>query len=147
MNNKIRKLLLILVSVLVVAFGVSIYYKSKVFSIPTDIKLGTDGIDIDIKKFNVLHEVLGNKQWELNAENAQVDNEKGLITLSEVAVTLNHDSNNKSQIFADTGVMNSETKEIELEGHVKFIADADQLFNRSRGPKDPSQTNQEPIGE
>jgi len=147
MNNKIRKLLLILASGLVVAFGVSIYYKSKNFSIPTAIKLGTDGIDIKIKNFNVLHEVLGNKQWELSAEDAQVDNEKGRITLSRVAVTLNHDANNKSQIFADTGVMNSETKEIELAGHVKFIADANQLFNRSRRPNEPSQFNPESVGE
>ncbi len=147
MNNKIRKLLLILASGLVVAFGVSVYSKAKIFAIPTAINLGTDGIDIKIKNFNVLHEVLGNKQWELSAEDAQIDNEKGRIILSKVAVTLNHDANNKSQIFADTGVMNSETKEIELVGHVKFIADANLLFNRSRSPNDSSQFNQESIGE
>ena len=112
MNNKIRKLLLILASGLVVAFGVSVYSKAKIFAIPTAINLGTDGIDIKIKNFNVLHEVLGNKQWELSAEDAQIDNEKGRIILSKVAVTFNHDANNKSQIFADTVFMNTETKEI-----------------------------------
>lgn len=147
MNNKIRKLLLILACGLIVAFGVSIYYQPKIFSIPTAINLDGDSIDIKIKNFNVLHEVLGNKQWELRADNAQIDNDKGRITLTRVAVTLNHNANSKSQIFADTGVMNTVTKEIELAGHVKFIADADQLFHRSRSPKSPSQINPEPIGE
>lgn len=147
MNNKIRKLLLILACGLIVAFGVSIYHQPKIFSIPTAIKLSGDSIDIKIKNFNVSHEVLGNKQWELRADDAQIDNDNGHITLSRVAVTLNHDTNSKSQIFADTGVINSVTKEIELAGHVKFIADANQLFGRSRSLKNPSQTNPEPISE
>jgi len=147
MNNKIRKLLLILVSGLVVAFGVSFYSQSKIFTIPTAIKLGADGIDIKIKNFNVLHEVLGNRDWELKAKSAQVDTDKNRITLSGVAVTLNQGADHKTQIFADTGVMNSETKEIELEGNVRFIADADQLFNRFQSPASPSQNSQEPVSE
>ncbi len=147
MNNKIRKLLLVLVSGLVVAFGVSFYSQSKIFTIPTTIKLSPDGVDIAIENFKVSHEVLGNKQWELKAKNAQIDSDKNRITLSGVEVTLIQDADHKSQIFADTGVLNSETKEIELEGHVRFIADADQLFNRFQSPTGPSPSNQEPVGE
>jgi len=147
MNNKIRKLLLVLVAGLVVAFGVSFYSKAKIFTIPTAIKLGAKGIDIEIENFNVSHEVLGNKQWELKAKMAQIDNDRNRITLSDVAVTLNLDADHTSQISADAGVMNSETKEIELEGHVRFVADADQFFNRFQSPATSPQNNQEPVGE
>ena len=147
MNNKIRKLLLILGSGLIVAFGISIYYKSKVFSIPTAINLAASGVDIQIKEFNLTHEVLGNKQWQLNAKTAQVDKKNNLITLSGVAVYLSQDENHKSQIFADSGKINIETKEIELEGNVRFIADADQLFNRLKNPPSSTSSNQEPASE
>jgi len=47
-----------------------------------------------------------------------------------VNVTLHAKGNSKSTISADTGTINSETKDIQLEGNVKFKADANAFFGQ-----------------
>jgi lipopolysaccharide export system protein LptC len=47
-------------------------------------------------------------------------------------MTLTADKNQKSTISADTGTINRETKDIQLEGNVKFKADAGNFFGQSR---------------
>lgn len=54
-------------------------------------------------------------------------------------VVLNAKANRKSTISADTGTINRETKDIHLEGNVKFKADADNFFGQSQDQDGPSQ--------
>ena len=101
------------------------------------LKKMSKNVDIEIENFKVTHEVLGEKDWEIKAKEAQVKNDEQKILLTEVNVTLNTDENQKSTISADTGTINSETKDIELEGNVKFKADMDNMFDQFQKKSKP----------
>ncbi len=87
-------------------------------------------VDIEIQNFKVTHQVLGDKDWEIQAKEAKVKNEESKIILTDVNVTLNTDENRESTISADTGTINRETKDIQLEGNVKFKADVNNFFGQ-----------------
>lgn len=107
-------------------------------SLPVEsLKKMSKNVDIEIENFKVTHEVLGEKDWEIEAKEAQVKNDEQKILLTEVNVTLNTDENQKSTISADTGTINSETKDIELEGNVKFKADMDNMFDQFQKKSKP----------
>lgn len=94
------------------------------------LKMMSKNVDIEIKNFKVSNEVLGDKTWEIKAKSAKVKNEENKIILTDVNVTLNADENRKSTISADTGTINRETKDIQLEGNIKFKADANNFFGQ-----------------
>ena len=132
MYNKIRVFILILVVGLLGLFGSSLLKEPQKSDIPIKIKSTSKGIDVEMENFKVTHEVLGRRDWELEAKLAQVDKENNTIQLNNVNVTLNMSDQNQSTISADQGVLNSETRDIELIGNVHFVADANQLLNRFR---------------
>ena len=100
-------------------------------AIPVEtLKMMSKNVDIEIKNFKVTNEVLGDKKWEIKAKSAKVKNEENKIILTDVNVTLNADENRKSTISADTGTINRETKDIQLEGNIKFKADANSFFGQ-----------------
>lgn len=94
------------------------------------LKKMSKNVDIKIENFKVTHQVLGDKDWEIKAKQAKVQNEENKIILTEVNVTLNAEENRKSTISADTGTINRETKDIQLEGNVKFKADSNNFFGQ-----------------
>ena len=98
-------------------------------------------VDIEIENFKVTHQGLGDKTWEIKAKDAKVKNEENKIILTDVNVTLNAAKNQTSTISADTGTLNSKTKDIQLEGNVKFKADVNDLFgqfeSRNKESKEP----------
>jgi LPS export ABC transporter protein LptC len=98
-------------------------------------------VDIEIENFKVTNEVLGDKKWEIKAKSAKVKNDENKIILTDVNVILNADENLISTISADTGTINRETKDIQLEGNIKFKADANNFFGqfqkRNEEPKEP----------
>ena len=77
------------------------------------------------------------KDWEIKAKEAKVKNKENIIILSDVNVTMNMDKNRTSTISADSGTIDRETKDIQLEGNVKFKADADNFFEQFQKPKEP----------
>lgn len=94
-------------------------------------------VDIKIENFNVIHEGIGDKAWEIKAKQAKVNNKENKIILTDVNVTLNAKENRKSTISADTGTINRETKDILLEGNVKFKADIDNFFGQLQKQEEP----------
>ena len=124
MNNKVRKIILIAVFGLIIAFGASFYGHFKNKTLPVRVEFTDEGIDVQIQDFKVEHESSGRKTWELNAKTAKINNEKQRVDLDQVHVTYNMKNNQKSYISADKGVMNQETKDIELEGNVRFTAES-----------------------
>ena len=100
-------------------------------SLPVEtLKMMSKNVDIEIENFKVTHEALGNKDWEIKAKEAKVKNEESKIILTDVNVTLNSSKNQKSTISADSGTINRETKDIQLEGNVKFKSDVDSFFGQ-----------------
>ena len=130
MINKIRLLLLLTVIAVGVYAGYSFFSGYEGAGTPLKIKIKDKGVDVEIENFKVEHQVLGRKDWELKADFAQVDTEKEITRLKNVEVVLNMKNDQQSTISADTGFMNNKTQEIELNGHVKFQASADEFHNR-----------------
>ncbi len=130
-KNKIRKILLGLILLLMTLSAYSLIKALNKGAIPVEtLKMMSKNVDIEIKNFKVTNEVLGDKKWEIKAKSAKVKNEENKIILTDVNVTLNADENRKSTISADTGTINRETKDIQLEGNIKFKADANNFFGQ-----------------
>lgn len=138
-KNNIRKVLLGLILILMTISVYSLIKSLNKKDLPVEIlKTISKNVDIEIENFKVTHEVSGDKDWEINAKEAKVKNEESKIILTDVNMTLNADKDRKSTISADTGTINRKTKDIQLEGNVKFKADVDNFFGQSRKPSKES---------
>lgn len=138
-KNNIRKILLGLILVLMTFSAYSLIKSLYKDALPVEtLKTMGKNVDIKIENFKVTHQVLGNKDWEIKAKEAKVKNQESKIILKEVNVVLNAEEDRKSTISADTGTINRETKDIQLEGNVKFKADADNFFGQFHKPENPS---------
>lgn len=137
-KNNIRKILLGLILVLMTFSAYSLIKSLYKDALPVEtLKTIGKNVDIKIENFKVTHQVLGDKDWEIKAKEAKVKNEESKIILTEVNVVLNAEEDRKSTISADTGTINRETKDIQLEGNVKFKADADNFFGQFHKPENP----------
>ncbi len=143
--NKIRKLLLGLILLLLAVSAFSLIKTLNKESLPLEtLKMMSKNVDIEIKNFEVTHESFGKKDWEIKAKKAQIKNKENKIILTDVNVIFNADQDQKSTISADSGTINRETNDIQLEGHVRFKADADSFFNRFQKPDAPTQRSDNP---
>ncbi len=141
-RNNIRKILLGLIVLLMTLSAYSLIKSLNKGALPVEtLKMMSKNVDIEIENFKVTNEVLGDKNWEIKAKSAKVKNDENKIILTDVNVTLNADENRKSTISADTGTINRETKDIQLEGNIKFKADANNFFGQfqkqGEEPKEP----------
>lgn len=141
-KNNIRKILLGLILILVTVSVYGVIKSLNTKELPVEIlKTMSKNVDIEIENFKVTHDVSGTKDWEIKAKEAKVRNKESKIIMTDVNVTLNSNKNRKSTISADTGTINRETKDILLEGNVKFKADASSIFGQ---PKEQEEEPQEP---
>ena len=130
-KNNIRKILLGFILLLMTISAYSLIKSLNKESLPIEtLKAISENVDIEIENFKVTHEGLGDKKWEIKAKEAKVKNKENKIILTDVNVTLKSEENRKSTISADTGTINRKTKDIQLEGNVKFKADASNFFGQ-----------------
>jgi LPS export ABC transporter protein LptC len=140
-TNKIRKILLGLILLILTVSAYNLIKSLYKETLPVEaLKTMSKNVNIKIKNFKVTHDVLGDKDWEIKAKEAKVKNEENKIILTDVNVTLNAEESRKSTISADTGTINRETKDIQLEGNVKFKANADNFFGQSQ--KQPKESKE-----
>ncbi|MFQ5445214.1 MAG: LPS export ABC transporter periplasmic protein LptC [Nitrospinales bacterium] len=130
MFNKIRKGLLALTFGLVITSGYLIYTKYSGAKLPIKIDLGDTGINVTIEDFKVTHEILGDKDWELKADSAKINTEENKTHLENVEVELFLEKDEKYWISADKGILDNETKDFDLEGNVKFVAEARHIIKK-----------------
>lgn len=130
-KNNIRKFLLGFILLLMTVSAYNLIKSLNKSSLPIEtLKTMSKNVDIEIENFKVTHEGLGDKSWEIKAKDAKVKNEENKIILTDVNVTLSAEENRKSTISADNGTINRKTKDIHLEGNVKFKADANNFFGQ-----------------
>lgn len=132
MLDRIRRLLLLLILSLVAVSGYYIFKNYIFTSSPLKIKLSDSGIDVEIEKFKVTHEVAGRKDWILNADYAKINRRKKITHLKNVELEFFLENDHKFWVSADRGIFKNNTKNFELEGNVKLIADPKALIGRSR---------------
>ncbi len=130
-KNNIRKLLLGLILLIMTLSAYSLIKSLNKDSLPVEaLKMMSKNVDIEIQNFKVTHEGTGGKEWEIKAKEAKVRNKENQIILSDVNVTMNMSHNRETTISADSGTIDRETNDIQLEGNVKFKADADNFFDQ-----------------
>ena len=131
MANKVRKILLLLVIVIVGLSGYDIFSKSNSPVEKIALKTLDAGIDIEIENFKVVHEVNEGEKWELTADLAQIDQEKDLTLLTNVKLIIREKDRQKLWVVADSGSLMNENKDIQLEGNVKMIGATEVVAERT----------------
>ena len=124
MINKIRALMLLLA---IFVAGSAIHsFISKFKAIPetTDFRISKEGVDVEIKKFKVIHESSGRKEWELKADIAQINQQNQTTQMTNVEYIYTNRNNKKIKIYADSGILKNKTNDVNLEGHVKMIIES-----------------------
>ncbi|MFQ5672697.1 MAG: LPS export ABC transporter periplasmic protein LptC [Nitrospinales bacterium] len=115
--------------------AVSGYYLYSDFSpakLPAKILPADSLADVEIKKFKVVHENLGRKDWELKADHAEINHQKNVTHLRNVEVEFFMENDQQFRVSADTGVLKNNTKAFELEGNVRLIAEQSLVFGETR---------------
>ena len=105
-------------------------------------KIMGKGIDLEIENFKMTHEEKGTKEWILNAELAQVNNQENITNLKGVEMIIPKGENQPYVITAESGTYQSTSKDIDLAGHVKLTGDVQSLAERFHTKKaKPSNTS------
>ena len=133
MADKIRTLMLLVAVSISVYVGYIFLSKFKATSESIDVSVTKEGIDVEIKKFKVIHERLGRKDWELKADLAQINQKKETTTMRNVEYVLINDKNREFKVYADFGTLMNKTNDLDLEGNVKMLIETailkDQITN------------------
>ncbi|KMP11299.1 hypothetical protein UZ36_05000 [Candidatus Nitromaritima sp. SCGC AAA799-C22] len=138
MINKIRILMILLATSVAVYAGYSFLVKFK--SVPENVKvrISKEGVDVEIKNFQVIHENEGRKEWELKAKSAQINQADETTKMRQVEFIFINENDRKFQVFADSGILQNKTKDLDLEGHVKMIIESAMIGERFKSRSAPS---------
>ena len=125
MINKLRVLALLL-AISIAGYAVySFLSKLEATSENIDFHISKEDANVEIKNFNVIHESLGRKDWELKADNAEINQKNETTKLSNVEYVYINENNRKLKVYADSGILKNKTNDLSLEGHVKMVIDYD----------------------
>lgn len=117
----LRKFLLLISLSLIILITVFIVKNRNKFQNSLDIELTKTGIDISIQNLHLIEEKEGIKQWVLNADKAEVVNSKKITRLTNVQIDFFQKSGSHISVVADKGIIQNDSKDIEVEGNVKII--------------------------
>jgi LPS export ABC transporter protein LptC len=121
MVDKVRKILLALALGIVGLSCYHIFFNSKEVVEEVVLKALEAGIDIEIENFEVVHEPKDGKKWELKADLAQINQEEDLTLLTNVELTIKKGDEQELWVVADSGSIQNQSKNIQLDGNVKMI--------------------------
>ena len=130
MTNLLRVFLLLLAISVGGYAGHSFWSKYKATSENINFRIGKKGVDIEIKKFKVVHEKSGRKAWELNADLAQISHQNETTKMSNVEYIFINKNNRKFKVYADSGILKNKTNDLNLHGHVKMVIEASVIKDR-----------------
>ena len=131
---------------LVLAISVASYaihnFVSKFRTTPEnlDFRISDEGVEVEIKKFKVVHETLGRKEWELKADTAEINKQKETTKMSNVEYIYINENNRTFKVFADSGILMNKTNDLDLVGHVKMVIEP--TIVRERFKKKPAPRTQ-----
>ena len=124
MIDHIRRFLLLIGISFICLCGYYIYKNFSIDKVPLTVKLTSSGADIKIENFKIIHENSGKKEWELSAKLAQINHSKKSTNMQGVKVEYSMQNKQKFWVSAESGLLNTETKDFELMGNVHFVAES-----------------------
>ena len=138
----ILRILMLLIAISVLGYaGYSFLSKFKATAENIDVRITKKGLDAEIKKFKVIHEKLGRKDWELKADLAQINQKNETTKLHNVEYIFINDKNREFKIYADFGTLMNKTNDLNLEGNVKMLIETAILKDQlAKGPASVQKT-------
>jgi len=136
----VRRLLLFMALSLIAVSGYYLYQNFSPIKLPDKINSADSLADVEIKKFHVVHENLGRKDWELRADHAEINHQKNITHLKKVEVEFFMEDDQQFRVSADSGVLKNNTKDFELEGNVKLVTEPGLVFGKNRPLQDHQAT-------
>ena len=87
---------MLLLAIFVAGYAIHSFI-SKFKAIPenTDFRISKEGVDVEIKKFKVIHESSGHKEWELKADIAQINEQNETTKMTNVEYIYTNRNNRK----------------------------------------------------
>lgn len=118
--KKILKKVLLLVSLsLIILISIFLFKNKNNLPKSFDITIADTGIDVSIENFHLIEEKKGIKQWELNADRAEVINSERITRLRSISMDFFRKSGNNILVTADSGIIKNDNNDIDLKGNVK----------------------------
>ncbi len=87
-------------------------------------------MDVEIENFKVVKEDEGEEKWTLTAELAQVDKDQNRTRLKNVELLLSRGEKREFRISADSGLLQNDHQEIELQGNVQLVGQSSLVKER-----------------
>ncbi|MDA1001102.1 MAG: LPS export ABC transporter periplasmic protein LptC [bacterium] len=84
--------------------------------------LGTDA-DLQINRVHVVQNEKGAKEWELWADQAKVYQKQDITQMRNLHILFYPKDGKKMNVYAERGVMENRTRNIQLEGNVRILTD------------------------
>ena len=100
--------------------------------------ISKEGVDVEIKNFKVIHEGMGRKEWELNAELAQINQADDTTKMQNVEFVFINENNREFRVFADSGILQNKSNTLDLEGNVRMLIESALIEERFKGNPTPS---------
>jgi len=140
MLNKLRVVMLLL-AIFIAGYSIhSFLSKFKETSENIDFRISKEGVDVEIKKFKVIHENSGRKIWELKADIAEINQKNETTKMSNIEYIYINANNKRFKVYADSGILKNKTNDLDLEGHVKMIIESSIVKDRFK--KEPTSRSQ-----
>ena len=119
-TKKLLKKLLLLVSLsLITLMAVFLIKNRNKLPKSFNVEIVKTGINVSIEDFHLIEEKEGKKQWELNADKAEVVNSKGITRLKNIEVNFFQKNGDELFVSADKGIIQNGNNNIELIGNIK----------------------------
>lgn len=115
----LKKLLLLLSLSFIILITIFLVRNRNKFPKSFDIKIVKTGIDVSIENFHLIEEKEGKKQWELNADKAEIFNSKGITRLRNIRMIFFQESGNELSVSADRGIIQNSNNNVDLMGNIK----------------------------
>jgi LPS export ABC transporter protein LptC len=139
MVNKFRIFLILAVLGLSFLFSQQFFSKFETPVGEVNLQPLDPGVEVEVENFKLASENGSSKSWELTADRAQVRNQENRTELKNVAFTLKQEAGREFVISADNGVMQNESRDIELEGNVRLVGQPSVLFDHAEAkPAEPA---------
>lgn len=127
-----RKIKIAIISILFLAIAAGVFFT--VMKISSEkksnvIKILPDEADVRIQDFIFTEVGRNNVKWEVRAKMAQYQKKINIATFDKVQITLTTQQGKVYIMTGDEGKMQTETKDVELKGHVVVISDSGDKFS------------------
>lgn len=121
-NRQIKRLILIITVVSILSI-LGVYFKKRAQKNVNEPVITASEVKADLELNKVRHKATkeGIQQWDLTAKKASYFQDRKQIIFDQIHVTFFLENGKKLNLTADSGILNTETNDIEIKGNIVAI--------------------------